>query len=277
MGMMDHDGTTPRKTYSLDELGRMIRNRILTFLLACVVTWVVFFAPHAAPNVYQTAQRASVALEVIDGSGSGFVVIRPNKAGADRVFLFTANHIMVPAINQAKAKIYLRGPDHQKRGVISLDAQLMARFEEIDIAVLQLGAGSEIFSRLQFASDTAQPGDKLFAVGSPHKGEHDNAIVEGIVSQVGFDFNEQIRGWSNVDQMSAQVNPGNSGGPVLNLSGKVIGVSIGTEHNGINFFVPVRAIRNSATAAGLGWLMDNRGTAPSDAELARRTKDQTYE
>lgn len=254
---------------------------ISLFALTCLITWVLIGKPDfsSARNKYQTAQLASVAIDVADGSGSGFVIKRKNAAGKERLFVVTANHVMEPTLTTATVKFYTRADNHQRGGMVALDARLVARLDEIDAAVLLInpGIGRGLFSTIEFTREFARPGDALFTIGSPHKAEHDNVISDGIVSQVGFNFRGQMRGWGFIDQMTAPVNSGNSGGPVFNSDGRVIGLAVGTEGNGINFFVPSRAILAESNRKGLPWITDPRERCPDDAELERRIRDYLYE
>lgn len=250
----------------------------LTVVASLVTAAALFFGAKPDPTrVYRIGQMASMQIEVPDGRGSGFVIQRVNARGETRLFLVTADHVMQPGHTEAKARICLRSDDFSKDGFIEWNARLVKRFEDIDVAVLWLDAGPQFFSKIDFSKSTAVPGTRIFSVGSAHKAEHDNAIADGLVAQVGFDFRNQVRAWKIIDQMTNQVNPGDSGGPVFNEStGKVIGVSVGTEFNGINFFVPVRAIRAYAEVLGVAWITDNQLCPPDDI-LERMVRDNLYE
>jgi serine protease DegQ len=96
------------------------------------------------------------------------------------------------------------------------------------------------------ASESLQVGDEVFAVGNPF-GIH-NSLTSGVVSRLGWNYKSLKSGitLSNLIMFDAAVNPGNSGGPLLNRDGEVVGVVTGllnpTEQDvfiGIGFAVPL--------------------------------------
>jgi S1-C subfamily serine protease len=136
------------------------------------------------------------------------------------------------------------------------DAFVLAEQPEIDIAVLRAFLGPELFVPATLGNPGAmRVGDEAYVVGHPF-GLY-GSMSAGVIS--GFDrvfrppnTNQQIEGLIQVD---AAVNPGNSGGPLLNRSGHVVGIVTGilnpTEDSffvGIGFAVPI----NIAAAGGAG-------------------------
>lgn len=84
-------------------------------------------------------------------------------------------------------------------------------------------------------SDTLQIGEKVYAIGSPHG--ISSTITEGIIGQLhqhlGFIY---IEDWI---QFSAAVNPGNSGGILLNIQGEVVGIVCAKRAEGMGYAVPL--------------------------------------
>lgn len=83
-----------------------------------------------------------------------------------------------------------------------------------------------------------QPGDTVFAIGTPLDKRLQGSLTQGVVSG-----NRLLDGYRYI-QSDVVVNPGNSGGPLLNAKGEVVGVTvsgIGQEKapRGINFFIPI--------------------------------------
>lgn len=108
-----------------------------------------------------------------------------------------------------------------------------------DLAVLKIDA-KDLPTLKMGSSATLRPGEFAIAIGSPLG--YDHTVTLGIVSAVGrsvYDINENI----NFIQTDAAINTGNSGGPLLNLKGEVIGVNTavvkGLVAQNIGFSIPV--------------------------------------
>ncbi len=129
--------------------------------------------------------------------------------------------------------------------------KVLARDPFQDLAVLQIEHEPGVrFDPLSFGdSDKVQVGQIAIAIGNA-LGEFQNTVSMGVVSGLdrsitasGRGFREQIE---NLIQTDAAINEGNSGGPLLNLSGEVIGVNVAKARaENIGFAIPVdRAQRN---------------------------------
>jgi S1-C subfamily serine protease len=132
----------------------------------------------------------------------------------------------------------------------TLPATLVGSDPSTDLALLQVKTGSAALTPLQLAdSDGVEVGDPVVAIGNPFGLER--TVTTGIVSALqravsapnGFTIDEVI-------QTDAAINQGNSGGPLLDASGKVIGVNSqietvgGSSGNvGIGFAVPSNTVR----------------------------------
>lgn len=125
----------------------------------------------------------------------------------------------------------------------TVDAEVLGVDRETDIAVLKIAAGK--YPQLNFAdSEALRQGDFVFAAGSPFG--LDNSISLGIVSSVA----RQIRPDDAVIyiQTDASVNPGNSGGPLLDSDGNIAGIntfilSQSGGNEGVGFAVPSNIVR----------------------------------
>jgi S1-C subfamily serine protease len=112
-----------------------------------------------------------------------------------------------------------------------------------DLAALSVdGAPPEEFKPLPIVSSSLlKVGDFVIAVGNPY--ELIGSMTTGIVSQLGRAVPEDLAGGysiANVIQTSAPLNPGNSGGPLLNAKGQVVGVTFAIVENstGVGFAIP---------------------------------------
>jgi 2-alkenal reductase len=114
-----------------------------------------------------------------------------------------------------------------------------------DLAVLSTDAPQSEFKPLKIASSsTLKVGDVVVAVGNPYGLAGSMSI--GIVSALGRTIIEEAGGYpiANVIQTTAPLNPGNSGGPLLNLLGQVVGITtaIVSDSQGLGFAIPSNTI-----------------------------------
>jgi len=111
-----------------------------------------------------------------------------------------------------------------------------------DIAVLKIDADN--LSPMALAnSDLVRSGQMVFAVGNPY-GLHET-VTQGIISGIGRTSSEAANEFFQTD---TAVNPGNSGGPLINLQGEVIGINNAIHTNtgawqGISFAIPSNTVR----------------------------------
>ena len=142
----------------------------------------------------------------LPGSGSGFVISTDG-------YLVTNNHV-VEGANIIKVA-FADG--------IERSAELAGRDPHTDIAVLKVYDGD--LKVLQFAnSEFVEPGQIAIAIGNPMGLQH--TVTTGVVSATARTLRSGSgRLIDDVIQTDAALNPGNSGGPLLNSAGKVIGVN----------------------------------------------------
>lgn len=173
---------------------------------------------NAVVDVVDTVSPAVVHVQVKSarggrsgqGSGSG-VVVSPDG------LILTNNHVIDGA-----QSITLAQGDGQHFG-----ARLVGRDPDTDIAVLR----AETTERLKFAkladSKKLRPGQIAIAIGNPLGFQ--STVTAGIISAVGRSLRaENGRLIDDVIQTDAALNPGNSGGPLVNSAGHVIGINTAT-------------------------------------------------
>ncbi|MCR8826357.1 Do family serine endopeptidase [Pseudosulfitobacter koreensis] len=170
----------------------------------------------------QTPQRETVA------GGSGFMI-------SDEGYIVTNNHVVEGA---TQLEILLE--DGSTRA-----AELIGTDPATDIAVLQIADASDIAVASWGDSDAMQPGAWTIAIGSPFG--LGGTVTVGVLSAT-----SRVIGAGPYDaflQTDASINSGNSGGPLFNTSGEVIGVntaifSPGGGNVGIGFAVPTSIAQN---------------------------------
>ena len=144
-------------------------------------------------------QRRSQAL------GSGFIV---DKSG----IIVTNNHVIESA---DEIRVTLSNDK-------TFDAELLGRDPKTDIAVLKINPEGEPLTAVSFGdSDTLDVGDWVVAIGNPFG--LGGTVTAGIVSARGRDIGSGP--YDDFIQTDASINRGNSGGPLFNLDGEVIGIN----------------------------------------------------
>jgi len=169
-----------------------------------------------------------------DLAGSGFVL-----AGTEGLIV-TAYHV----IEGASSVTVRLGGSMSSTNIV---AKLIAFDKELDLALLgipPIGAGIELSESPVLAGST------VLAMGYPFSLEGDVSVSQGIISR-----NYHVKGLSYV-QHDAEILYGNSGGPLLNTSGELVGVNIARlsdveTASGLNFAVHVSELIKMMSSAGL--------------------------
>jgi S1-C subfamily serine protease len=121
-------------------------------------------------------------------------------------------------------------------------AKLLGSDAYADLAVLYLGNASSDLKPLEIvASSSLEVGDPVIAVGSPYGLA--GSVTSGIVSALGRTITEDLSGGvtiAGVIQTSTPINSGNSGGPLVNYAGQVVGITTAIVSNsqGLGFAIP---------------------------------------
>jgi serine protease Do len=123
-------------------------------------------------------------------------------------------------------------------------AQIIGADEETDIAILKINAGKDLPMVKLGDSEKTQIGDWVLAIGSPFGLAQ--TVTAGIISQTQRET--PFSAFQKFIQTDAAINRGNSGGPLVNMNGEVIGVNsqIATstgDYNGISFALPSNDVK----------------------------------
>lgn len=180
------------------------------------------------------------------GIGSGFIF--DDKNG----YILTNNHVVQEA-EECIVKL------HDKR---ELPAKVVGADPQTDLAVLKIEA-EKLNSAVLGDSDQVAVGDWVLAAGNPF-GLLEQTITAGIISAKGR-RNLHLNNYEDFLQTDAAINQGNSGGPLVNLSGEVIGINTAIfsktgGYQGIGFAIPINQAKGIAArlvkdgVVSRGWL-----------------------
>ena len=202
-----------------------------------------------APGVVQVSTTTKVKLpqtdwfgnpfgppgtEVQRSLGSGFVI---DKAG----YIVTNYHVVG---NARSVQVSFSNND-------SMSAEIIGKDPATDVALLKVRASSRALRPLLLGnSDGVHVGDQVAAIGNPLG--LDRSITLGIVSALHRSLTSpEGTPIDRVIQTDAALNHGNSGGPLLNAQGEVVGVSSaistgdsGEANTGIGFAIPINTVRD---------------------------------
>ncbi len=161
-----------------------------------------------------------------EAGGSGFVISRDG-------LIVTNNHVIEGA---SDVKVHLGDRDYTAK-VKGADAAT-------DLALLKIDAGSNLKYLELGDSDRARVGDWVMVIGNPLN--LNKTVTTGVISAKGRSIGINDVSFENFLQTDAAINFGNSGGPLVNLQGQVVGIASAINYGAenIGFAVPVNTLKD---------------------------------
>jgi S1-C subfamily serine protease len=216
----------------------------------------------------EAPETASDSGKLVSVSGSGFVVSR-------NAYIVTNNHVVTDCVGDIHGNLVGQAP--VKLRVVSAD-------EENDLALLQ---GTKKFKEKDIATirgGAVNSGDQVVAIGYPLHGllTSDLTVTTGIISSLAGLHND-----TRFLQISAPVQPGNSGGPLHDSSGNVVGVvtakldalrvvkATGDIPQNINFAIKTGALRDFLDNSAVPYQTADAGSEMKAADIASAARTYT--
>ncbi|MEC7584951.1 MAG: trypsin-like peptidase domain-containing protein [Planctomycetota bacterium] len=173
-----------------------------------------------------------------EGQGSGVIL---DESG----FVITNWHVVAPVLTNESLSLSVKLRDGRTR-----PARVLSTSPETDLALLQLRLnGDELVQPVQIGrSSGLMIGEDLIAIGNPQG--HANTVTKGVLSATGRSIDVRTpdgrtRTYKDLLQTDAAINQGNSGGALLDITGKLVGINnamaMGAEN--IGFAIPVDTVR----------------------------------
>lgn len=166
-----------------------------------------------------------------EGLGSGVIF-------SDEGYVLTNYHVIEGA-NQVKV-ILSTGKE--------VDAKVVNYDQNADLAVVKITEDMEMPGVAELGdSDNIKAGEQVIAIGNPLGKEYLGTVTTGIISAVSREVQSEDGATMNAIQTDTAINAGNSGGPLINSQGQVIGINTakisGSGVEGIGFAIPINAAK----------------------------------
>lgn len=183
-----------------------------------------------------TTTRAQSVFGAYDGQGAGTGVIVSQDG-----YIMTNNHVIDGA--RSVSVVMSDGSSYDDVEVVGSDPLN-------DIAFLKIVDASGLTAATLGDSGSVRIGQRVVAIGNA-LGQFQNTVTSGIVSGTGRPIvagsgdGRQTETLTDLIQTDAAINSGNSGGPLVNTAGQVIGINtaVATDANGIGFAIPINATK----------------------------------
>ncbi len=225
----------------------------------------VEMAEDSVVSIYVQDSNARAGSSGIEGQGSGVII---DASG----LVITNWHVIASVdINPSGRELVTKLKNKK-----SYEARLLSSSRENDLALLQLILpAEELVKPLQSSdSDTLMVGETVIAIGNPQG--HANTVTVGVLSALDRAINvrtpdRKVRRYRGLLQTDAAINQGNSGGALIDITGRLIGINnamaMGAEN--IGFAIPVNTVRrvfedvllssDNMTSLWLGMEVKDRG------------------
>ncbi len=175
-------------------------------------------------------------------AGSGFII---DESG----IILTNQHVVGSKGEEQVIKVVVDAPGLKRE----YEAEIIGSDVTLDLAVLKISnANGDTFPTVPLGdSDVSRIGEWLIAIGNPYGQDFEHTVTVGVLSAKGREITILDREtntqkvYRNLMQTDAAINRGNSGGPLLNVKGEVIGINtaVHASAQGIGFAIPINVAK----------------------------------
>lgn len=265
---MDQQKVPEQKTKQKSSVGKVVTIVIFCFVAGFFGAWV--FVETGLANLANTKTITNNRQEIVSQEGeimadvankvspsvvsvttqvvasSGYGASRVAQGAGTGMFISKDGYILTNKhVAQGAQKVSIV----TNEGKVYSDVRVVGVDPLNDIAFLKVEGTSDTFTPVTFAdSSQLKVGQKVIAIGNA-LGEYKNSVTSGIVSGLGRPIlasdGEETGKLDNLIQTDAAINQGNSGGPLLNLTGEVVGMNtaVAEDAQGIGFAIPSNATK----------------------------------
>ena len=176
-------------------------------------------------------------------AGSGFII-------EDSGIILTNQHVVGNKGDGQTIKVIVDVPGLDRE----YQAEIMGSDQRLDLAVLKIMNEQEhVFPTVPLGdSDQSRIGEWMIAIGNPYGESLHHTVTVGVLSAKGREINirsqetGEVQVYENLMQTDAAINSGNSGGPLLNMQGEVIGINtaVHASAQGIGFAIPINVAKD---------------------------------
>ncbi len=208
-------------------LKQKLSQPLLALCLLLLVAPIAAFAQETLPELIKRVKPSVVTVITYNDkgdplvTGSGFF-IRPGH-------VITNLHVMEGARRAEVRTFDGKGKTYPVTGLLNVD-------EDADLALLSIDIPHERARSLEVSSELPEEGEQIFVIGNPLRLE--GSVSDGIVSAV-----REVPNLGKIIQITAPISHGNSGSPLFNMKGQVIGVVTIKVTNGQNINLAMAASR----------------------------------
>lgn len=202
---------------------------------------------------------------IVEGAGSGVIISRDSK-NPNKYYVVTNNHV-IDSAETITVRLY---------NGLEFDAQLIATDVLTDVALLSLNVTEDTpeleIAVMAHSNDKLYNGQEIYVIGNP-LGELGGSVSKGIISKTAR--NITIDGIKmELMQIDAAVNPGNSGGALFDMDGKLIGI-VNAKYSdegieGLGFAIPINTVKSVVLQ------LAEYGYVKGRASLGVSTVDEAY-
>ena len=190
----------------------------------------------SAEKVYEMLNKSVVGIAVYDSEG-----IKGHASGviySEDGYIITNDHIY-DSVSNAKFMIYTYDGN-------VYDARYVAGDTRSDLAVLKIDS-SGFYPATFGNSDELKFGEQVVAIGRPNDATASSSITGGYVSFLNRRVSNSTSYASKLIQTDSAINPGSSGGALVNMYGQVVGITssklVGNEYEGVGYAIPTTTVK----------------------------------